>query len=209
MSAINTEAVAEANQGLGGRLPLLMPEQMTDRQRRLYDNLAPAKRTESEHGGFVAVTPQGALIGPFNSYLYVPDISDGYIAWLEAQHEHLPFTPEVREAVILTVGAAWDASFELYAHRAVARSAGLPADTIEALATGAEPNGLSMEARIARDFTQALVIRHEVDGVLYTKAQDIFGDAGLVAMTHLIGLYMSVSAVLKAFQVPAPDSSAA
>ncbi|WP_242098531.1 hypothetical protein [Sphingomonas sp. CROZ-RG-20F-R02-07] len=149
------------------------------------------------------------MIGPFNSYFYVPDISDGYIAWIEAQHDHLPFTREVREAVILTVGAACNAPFELCAHRAVARSAGLAPDTIEALATGAAPKALSKEGRVARDFTRALVIRHEIDDALYAEAHAVFGDAGLVATTHLIGPYLSAPAVLNAFRVPAPDGSVA
>lgn len=195
--------------GLGGRLPLLTPHQLSARQRQLYETFAPAKRTEAAKGGYVATTEDGALIGPFNSYLYIPDIADGYIAWIDAQHAHLPFVPEVREAVILTVGAAWNAPFELYAHRAVARTAGMPRETIEALARGAIPSALSNAARAARDFTYALVTRHEVDDATYAAAQEAFGNEGLVGLTHLIGLYLSVSAVLAAFRVPAPGAAPA
>ena len=193
---------------MGGRLPLLSPGDLSPRQRQLYDSLAPDKRQEARKGGFVADTPEGALIGPFTSYLFIPEISDGYIAWIEAQHEYLPFEPEVREAVILTVGAAWNAPFEIYAHRAVARTAGMAPEVIEALATGVEPEGLADRARVAREFTLALITRHDVPDDLYAAAHDRLGDAGLVALTHLIGLYLSVSAVLTAFRVPAPTPAA-
>lgn len=199
--------MSEANDiGLGGRLPLLTPDRLTERQRTLYDTFAPAKRAEAAKGGYAAQTGDGALIGPFNSYLFIPEIADGYIAWIEAQHAHLPFPPEVREAVILTIGAAWNAPFELYAHRAVARAAGMPAETIEALARGGTPAGLSDAARTARDFAHALVTQHAVDDPTYAAAHAAFGDEGLVGLTHLIGLYLSVSAVLTAFRVPAPPS---
>ena len=138
-----------ADNALGGRLPLLTPDRLTARQRTLYDTFAPAKRAEAAKGGYVATTQDGGLIGPFNSYLFIPDIADGYNAWIEAQHAHLPFPPEVREAVILTIGAAWNAPFELYAHRAVAGTIGMPAETIEALARGEPPTELSDAARAA------------------------------------------------------------
>jgi 4-carboxymuconolactone decarboxylase len=192
------------NSGLGGRLPLMTPDRLTERQRTLYKTFAQAKRAEATRGGYVATTKDGGLIGPFNSYLFIPDIADGYIAWIEAQHAHLPFPPDVREAVILTIGAAWNAPFELYAHRAVARTAGMATETIEALARGEAPMELSDAASNARDFTHALVTRHAVDDATYAAAQVAFGDEGLVGLTHLIGLYLSVSAVLTAFRVPAP-----
>lgn len=195
--------------GLGGRLPLLTPDQLSARQRKLYETFAPAKRAEAAKGGYVATTDDGSLIGPFNSYLYIPDIADGYIAWIDAQHAHLPFAPEVREAVILTIGAVWNAPFELYAHRAVARTTGMRRETIEALARGEAPPDLSNAARAARDFTYALVTRHAVDDATYAAAQAVLGDEGLVGLTHLIGLYLSVSAVLAAFRVPAPGAAPA
>ena len=116
---------------------------------------------------------------------------------------------EVREAVILTIGATWNAPFELYAHCAVARAVGLPPATIDALASGNEPEQLSERARIARRFTLSLVTRHDVEDDLYDVTRTAFGDAGLVALTHLIGLYLSVSAVLKTFRVPAPEGASA
>jgi 4-carboxymuconolactone decarboxylase len=119
----------------------------------------------------------------------------------------LPFPPDVREAVILTIGAVWKAPFESYAHRAVARTAGITVETIEALARGEALAELSNGARAARDFTHALVTRHAVNDATCAAAQSAFVDEGLVGLTHLIGLYLSVSAVLAAFRVPAPNAA--
>jgi 4-carboxymuconolactone decarboxylase len=193
-------------EGLGGRLRLLLPAELNGDQQDLYRELFPAKMAEAARGGYLATTPEGALIGPFNSYLYIPEIAQGYISWIEALHGHLPFEPEVREAVILTIGSVWSADFELYAHRAVAQSAAMPPEAVEALATGKDPEQLSERARVAQRFTLALVRDHEVDDSLYEAARRIFGDRNLVGLVHLIGLYLSVAAVLKAFRVPVPDA---
>jgi hypothetical protein len=55
-------------------------------------------------------------------------------------------TLRVRQVVILPVGAVWRSAYELYAHSAVARSAGLPADlVVRALAAG-EPSALTLRS---------------------------------------------------------------
>ncbi len=206
--AIDQEQSANTSlSNLGGRLPLLLPAAMSALQLALYRNLFPAKKDEADKGGYVATTPDGALIGPFNSYLFIPEIAQGYGAWIEAQHRYLPFQPEIREAVILTIGAIWKAEFELYAHRARARLIGISPVAIDRLICLQSSDELSPDARVARDFTYALVSDHEIEDGLYRAAKQTFGDEGLVALVHLIGLYLSVSAVLKAFRIPSPDSS--
>jgi 4-carboxymuconolactone decarboxylase len=193
----------------GGRLRLLLPAELNGAQHDLYRELFPAKMAEAARGGYLATTPEGALLGPFNSYLYTPEIAQGYSSWIEALHGHLPLEPEVREAVILTIGSVWSADYELYAHQAVAGSAAMPPEAVEALATGKDSEQLSERARVARRFTLALVRDHEVEDSLYEAARRMFGDQNLVGLVHLIGLYLSVSAVLKAFRVPVPEAASA
>ena len=58
----------------------------------------------------------------------------------------------------------------------------------------------------AQRFTHQLVSEHAVDGDIYGAAQEVFGDQGLVEMLVLIGCYLSVCALLKAFAIPVPKS---
>jgi len=45
-----------------------------------------------------------------------------------------------------------------------------------------------------------------MEGGIYGAAQAVFGDQGLVEILVLIGCYLSVCALLKAFAVPVPEA---
>jgi 4-carboxymuconolactone decarboxylase len=65
--------------------------------------------------------------------------------------------------VILAVGAVWKAGYELYAHSAVARKAGLSEAAIRSLASGGHPEDLSDEERVAQRFVRQLTAEHQVE----------------------------------------------
>ena len=158
----------------------------------------------ANESGFQADTAEGELIGPFNPMLYSPKISAAEIAFLGAEQENTALGKTVREVVILTTGAIWGAAYELYAHRAVGKKAGLAPEVIEALAAGKTPETLSIDESVAHEFTRSLVADHKVDRELYLRAVEAFGEKGIVDMIYLAGNYMTVSALLNAFEVPAP-----
>ena len=189
---------------LGGRLALLDVAHLEPAQRGAYDEIAGLRLPLAEQSGFVARLPDGRLVGPFNGFLYAPEIAHGFNAWGDAQAAHSPLAEDVRQVVILAVGAAWRAAYELYAHTAVGRKAGLPDDAIRAIIAGREPEGVSPKARAAWRFTDALVRTHTVEDATYAEAVAAFGEAGVVAMVHLVGQYLTTSALLNAFRVPVP-----
>ena len=77
--------------------------------------------------------------------------------------------------------------------------------SIRALAAGeAATETLSIEESAAHEFTRALAAEHRVDSELYKRTVELFGAKGVVDMIHLAGNYMTVSALLNAFEVPAP-----
>ena len=59
----------------------------------------------------------------------------------------------------------------------------------------------------AYDFTHQLTHTHRVDDATYARAVDIFGDTGLVDRVMLIGLYLTVSAIVNAFEIPLPEEA--
>ena len=136
--------------GLGGRLPLLDPRGLTAAQKRTYDTISSTMVPWAQSSGFKAANDDGTLVGPFNSILWSPEITDAFLALQEAEQEHTALTDRVRQVVILAVGAVWQCDYERYAHGAVARKAGLPEDAIRALASGAPAPGLSDEEQLAR-----------------------------------------------------------
>lgn len=190
---------------LGGRLALLEPARLDAAQQQAHRQMQRTTVPDAEGSGFAAALADGRLIGPFNGFLLVPEIAAGFGAWIAAEARSGGLAEEVRQVVILTVGASWHADYELYAHRAAARTAGLPETSVDSLAAGGPPVGLDGAADVAHRFTRALVEDRDVPDDLYRSAVDAFGEAGVAALVHLIGHYLTISALLTTFRVPAPD----
>ncbi len=186
------------------RLPLLEASALNPDQRELYERLESGMLAWAKASGFAAEGPEGTLLGPFNALLYSPELGAAQLNYLKTERDATSLDARVREVVILTVGAAFDSKYELYAHRAVAVKAGLAAADIDALATGGEPVSLRPEELTAHRFVRALTTEHRVSSDLYAEAKAAFGHKGLVDLLHLVGLYMTTAVLLNAFEVPVP-----
>jgi 4-carboxymuconolactone decarboxylase len=135
----------------------------------------------------------------------VPGIFQALQQWAAAiRHYDLP--ADVQQVAILTVGAAWRSDYEVYAHTAEARHAGVAENAIEAIVAGQPPVGLSGPADIAHRLALALALDHAVRDDLYAEAHEAFGPERLIALVNLIGRYMNTAALLACFAVPAPPA---
>jgi 4-carboxymuconolactone decarboxylase len=135
----------------------------------------------------------------------VPGVFQATQQWAAAIREY-DLSAEVQQVAILTVGAAWRSDYEVYAHTAEARHAGVPEDAIDSIVAGQPPVGLSGPADVAHRLALALAVDHAVDDDLYAQAHEIFGTERLIALVNLIGRYMNTAAVLACFRVPAPPA---
>ncbi len=198
----------DTENSLGGRLPLLGKTELDGAQVTLYEAMNKEMVPWAKKSGFKAITEEGRLLGPFNPLLYSPMIGQGFMEYLGAERKHTTLDARVREVIILSVGAVWQAAYELYAHAAVADKAGLERETIDALAAGNTPATMPDDQRIAHEFARSLAAERKVAPELYAKTEEMFGRAGIVDMIHLISLYMGTSALLNAFAIPVPDSAA-
>lgn len=186
------------------RLPLLTPGDLNPEQKEVYDRMMTEQVPWAAKSGFEAAAPDGRLLGPFNALLYAPEVGQAYLDYFTAEKKNTSLTERVHEVVILAVGAAWNSAYELYAHKAVAKSVGLPEDAVKALAAGNIPSGLSEAEESAYGFAKQLAAEHRVDSPNYARAKAAFGDKGLVDIVMLVGLYLTTCAVLNAFEVPVP-----
>ena len=194
----------EDQSGLGGRLPLLKPAQIHGDQKSLYNLMQKQLIGWADANCFKGQTPEGELIGPFNPYLYSPDLTRGFLQWMQADSQHTSLNKRVHEIVILTVGAIWKSPFELYAHSAVARMVGVSQAAIEALVDGRSPNDLTKDEQVAHRFAHQLASTCQVEDALYQEAEYAFGQRALVDMVYLVGMYLLTCALLNAFRIPAP-----
>lgn len=198
--------MAFSDDTLGGRLPLLPPDDLSAEQLPVYQQISDALVPWAEQAGFRAETTDGKLIGPFNAMLRSPVLSMAQLHLTRTEQAHTTLAKTVREVVILTVGAVWQSAYELYAHQAVAEKAGLAPEAIRQLAAGQRPLTLSAAENVAYDFTYRLATAHQIDDALYAQGLATFGEQGLVDLVCLAGQYMTISSLLNTFAVPAPGA---
>ncbi|MBB6144419.1 4-carboxymuconolactone decarboxylase [Silvibacterium bohemicum] len=197
--------MSDSTENLGGRLPLLRPDNLSAAQRQLYSYIDTTLVPWANQAGFIAKAENGSLVGPFNCFLFAPEISQAYLNLVDAEWKHTKLEKRVREVVIVTVGAVWNSKYEVYAHSAVALSTGISKDAVDALASNTLPPDLSLAELIAHRFVKELCSSYRVDDELYREAEGAFGFEGLVNMMQLAGLYLWTSAILNGFQVPVPS----
>jgi 4-carboxymuconolactone decarboxylase len=103
------------------RLPLIAPADLTPQQKSLYDDMR--KGIASRFNAFLVLREDGALMGPWNPWLQEPEI--GKAIWDLAMTAKATLKDDVRQIVILVVGARFNAAYEIYAHIAVAEREGM------------------------------------------------------------------------------------
>jgi 4-carboxymuconolactone decarboxylase len=191
-------------QTLGGRLPLYERAALDPAGKDLYDWAMAAVVPWAEDAGFQARTEANELIGPFNPALLTPALSSAFFDFQIAEQEHTSLSERCREVVILTVGGVWQAPYELYAHCAVGRHVGLSDKAVRILADGGLPEDLSEVETTAHRVSRALSVEHRLDETLYRDAVRLLGPDGLMDLVVLVGIYQTVSGILRGFAIPAP-----
>jgi 4-carboxymuconolactone decarboxylase len=189
---------------VSSRLPQLTPEHLSDAQRALYDSLVESFGPWADTSGFEVIAPDGSLLGPLNPLLFSPAVGAALAEVFHADRNSTSLSPRVHEVVILTVGAALSADYELHAHRAVGTQAGLTDDVVDALVTGGQPGFHNEQEAVAHEFTRQLIGQHRVTADTYAQAEQAFHHKGVVDMVLLIGLYLATCSLINAFDQRAP-----
>jgi 4-carboxymuconolactone decarboxylase len=188
------------------RLPFIKPENLTDEQRPIYDDMRSG--IEKNFKGFVAIAADGTLMGPWNPWLHFSKF--GKPIWdLVLALSISPKLPKtVREVAILVTGANFHSAYELYAHVLAAEQRGLSDDTLATIVSGQRPGDLGREEAIAYDVASSLVHHGVLPELSYRQAVATFGQDGTAELIYLVGLYCLVSVTLNGFDVPVPESMA-
>src|ERR1700751_6245464 len=132
-------------------------------QREIYHRLDTTMIPWADGAHFQSKTDDGREIGPFNPILFSADISACFLDFHDGEEKHTSLSERVRQVVILAVGAVWKSNYELYAHGAAARKAGISEDAIRTLTTGGLPDDLSEQEKIAQRYAGQLSAEHHVD----------------------------------------------
>lgn len=186
------------------RLPPLPPESLDPERRAMHDAIA--RRVAKSLPDVVSLDRQGALIGPFPPLLHFPRFGEPAWHFLESMVAEAKLPGSVREVAILTVGAAFGARYEIYAHERMAEAAGLSPAAIATLAVGGRAADLSEAEGLAYEMASALANGHILPSSTYARAVQVLGREGLGELVFLIGGYCLISMLLNAFDTPVPDA---
>lgn len=176
------------------RLPPIPADQWTDEQRL--------------HAQEIIKGPRGALLAPFIPLLRSPEL----MAHAQRMGEYLRYRSKVgaklSELAILVTARAWSQQVEWAIHVPIALREGIAQATVDSIAAGRRPDGMSEDESMVHDFCSQLHRHHGVDDATWQSAVQRFGEAGAVDLIGITGYYTFLSMVMNAARTPAPPSTA-
>jgi len=183
------------------RLPYLRRDDLDADRQEVWDSVVGSRGDQLING-------QGGLAGPFNAFVQAPDVGRHLTALGRVLRFETSIERRLSEVAIITVGAAWKAEFEWWAHAQMARKQGVPDAVVDAIGRGEEPPFEAADERTVYSVARQLSGSGQVDQKTYDAAQRLLGDAGLVELVSLCGYYTLISFLLNAFTVPLPPGAA-
>ncbi|MEE8398177.1 MAG: carboxymuconolactone decarboxylase family protein [Desulfobacterales bacterium] len=185
------------------RLASLVPEMMDDEQRDLYNSINTGERAK------VSLTDdRGALVGPYNTWLYSPYVGERIQQLGAALRFHNALPPNLLELAILMIGCRWSAQFEWWAHARLAKRAGLSDETIDHIKSRERPESATPDELIVHDFCLELLDGKRVSDDRYQETKALIGEKGIVDLISLMGYYTMISMTLNVFEIPLPEGEA-
>ncbi len=172
------------------RIPLVTEGAMTPAQRQVHDSMINGPR-------------KSAPVGPLAIAMHRPELAKAMSDLGLVLRFNSSFEPRLREFTILFTGRYWDCQFEWASHESEARKAGLSDASIETLRAGRSNFGLADEQTI-HDYGIELLTKHFAADATYQRVLAIFGVAGVVELTALIGYYGLVALTLNAAEFELP-----
>ena len=167
-----------------------------------WETLNPAQLKMVES---VMTGQRGSMQGPYNVLLRSPEL--GNLAQQFGAHTRfnssLPLA--LNELAILLVARFWTCQFVWWAHKRIAREAGLDESLIQAILLGQRPQKLTVDTAVAYEFCDELLQTRSVTDKSYAAAVKLFGEAGVVDLMGTMSYYTLVSMALNVDQYPLPE----
>jgi len=185
------------------RLPPIDPTDLDPVQRELYDDMRAG--IASGFNAFRTALDDGAMIGPWNASLHHPAIGKASWELTKAVNAMGVLPANVKEVAILVVAGFHRASYQIYAHVAVAERLGMPLARISSLVANLKPADLAADEAVAFDVAYLLCRGGSLPEPAWRLAVEAFGDLGAAQLIYLVGVYAFVSTALNGFDAPAPE----
>ena len=176
------------------RLPNVNRDELKPEDQQYYDEI---------------VGSRGSVRGPYGILLHSPQLAARVAHTGTFVRFEFDVPEALKELVIITTAREITSQYEFSAHARLAREAGVSEETIQAIAKGTAPQGLSGDEEILVRYTKELVKDHKISDATFNAVKDRFGVQDTVNFTGLIGHYLLVGQILLAFDVELAPGMAA
>jgi len=166
--------------------------------------MTPAQREAAEE---ITAGRRGGVVGPFIAALRSPECMrrlQHFGAYLRYD-SNIP--PRLREIAVLLTARRWRQDYEWATHEPLARQAGVPEATIDAIRTGTVPEALSPEDAVIFELCAVLFVDGRVPDALYARALDVLGEAGVIDLVTAVGYYSTLALIMNVTQTALPEGS--
>jgi len=168
------------------RFPQLVPEQLTDAQRPLAEEI-------------LKVSSVG-LAGPYNPMLRSPIMAARMFELLDYLRFNTSVPRRLNEFAILIQARLWTSQVEWYAHYPLALKAGLAESVAADLKEGRRPSAMQPDEALVYDFCMELSTAHAVSDATFARARALLSDQQIVDLIAVSGTYVTVAMMLEASQ---------
>jgi 4-carboxymuconolactone decarboxylase len=178
---------------MGGRIPDLTSDEMTERQRTLYAAMGAAFR--------------GPVQGPFPLWVRNPEVGQKAFEMVTALRDKTGVPRPLRELAILVAARRFRAQYPWHIHAPLAKAAGLAEDVIEAIRTRRNPSFPAPDQAAAYAALTELMESGRISDATYEAAERALGREHLLDLVSVASFYTGLALFLGAFEVPAPDGA--
>jgi 4-carboxymuconolactone decarboxylase len=170
-----------------GRYAEIPYEDMTPEQQEAYRSLIETRgRLPGPNKIYVENPGLVKVMGPLGAYFRT-----GY-----------SLSEREREIAVCVVCAAYHSAYPTNAHERAARTAGLPAEKVEAILTGLPTSFDDTREQVVYEMAVCLANARWVSQGLFNRAVEALGNAGITDVITLMGFYAGVSMTLAFYDVP-------
>jgi len=144
---------------------------------------------------------RGRISGPSTVVLHSPGLARPWNEISEYLHRESVVEPEHAELAVCATAREKDCGYVWNAHVPLARKAGLPADTIDAVRDRRPVAGLPDSARAVVLYVRQLLQHNRVESAVFEHLLKAHDPRWLVELTVWIGRYGALAGILNAFEV--------
>ncbi len=175
------------------RIPLPRQDGLDAAQRRVYDEIKAGRR--------------GAVLDLFMMLLHSPQLADRAQRLGVFLRYDTSLSTRLSELAVLTTAKHWNSSYEWHFHEKEARAGGLAEEIITAVRVGDTPNFDNADEAAVYAYTREILSNRHASDDTYQTALAIFGNAGMVELTCLIGYYCMIAMTLNEHGVALPEGA--